>query len=156
MALLLRRAAKAFAKPRHVITDLGGEFIGSAFRNTVARLGATHRLASQDNLKATARLERFWRTLKQSARLYRLQLPLTAQDLEQRLQLALFHYVCLRPHQGLEGATPAEALFGLEPPCARAIEPPRGWPGEGPADAPFVIDYLDATARRFPMLKTAA
>ena len=87
--------------------------------------------------------------------MYRLQLPLTAEDLEQRLALALFHYLCFRPHEGLRGATPAEAFLGIEPACRKAVEPPRGRPGERPAKAPFKVEYLDPTGR-FPILKPAA
>jgi len=119
-----------------------------------ACLGIVQRFASKHNLYATARLERFWRTLKDSARL-RLHHPLTLADLERRLQLALFHYVGLRPHQGLRGATPAEILLGLEPAAERAASPPRGRPGEGPPDPPLAVDFLDRTHRALPFLTAA-
>ncbi|MFN8091784.1 MAG: hypothetical protein U0599_06080 [Vicinamibacteria bacterium] len=51
------------------------------------RLGAVQRFAARESIKATARLERFWMTLKEAAGLYRLHLPLTAPDLELRLVL---------------------------------------------------------------------
>ncbi|MBK5257629.1 MAG: DDE-type integrase/transposase/recombinase [Vicinamibacteria bacterium] len=131
MAELLRRAAKAFANPRYVITDLGGEFRARVF--------------------ATA-----WRTLKETARLRGLLLPLTAEDLEQRLQAALVFYLCFRPHEGLAGATPAEAFLALEPAHKSAVKPPRGLPGQAPTEHPFAIDYLDPASRSFPILKRAA
>ncbi len=155
MARLLQRTAKAFAAPRYVITDLGGEFTGMQFADAVARVRARQRFASADNLYATARLERFWRTLKQCAGLRLLGLPLTAEDLERRLELALAHYVLCRPHEGLEGAVPAEAFLGLEGSHKAAIEPPRGNPGEKGALVPFAITHLDE-AGRFPILKLAA
>ena len=105
---------------------------------------------------ATARLERFWRTLKQLAGLSGLHLPLTREDLERRLELPLVYYLCFRPHEGLQGATPAEAFFGTTPAHQAAVEPPRGRPGEGPAQAPFVIEYLDPAKRRFPVLNRVA
>ena len=61
-----------------------------------------------------------------------------------------------RPHEGLRGATPAEAFLGTTPAHHAAVEPPRGRPGEGPAQAPFEIDYLDPAKRRFPLLRRAA
>lgn len=136
MATLLGRAPRAFAEPRYVITDQGGESTAAAFPKAVMRLGAVQRFASKDSLLATARLERFWRTLKEAAGLYHLRLPLTAGDLENRLKPALFHYLCFRPHEGLEGATPAEAFLGVEPACSKTVEPPRGRPGEGPLGHP--------------------
>jgi len=153
-ARLLRRAAAAFGRPRYVITDLGGEFTGRVFRRAVARLGASHRFASRDNLYATARLERFWRTLKDTARL-RLRRPLTIGDLERTLDAALTHYLLFRPHQGLAGATPAEAFLGLTPGCEGATSPPRARPGDAPRKAPFAVAFLDPASRAFPFLVAA-
>jgi len=154
MARLLRRAAAAFGRPEYVITDLGGEFVGRAFRRAVARLGAVQRFASRKNLYATARLERFWRTLKDTASL-RLRRPLTIRDLERRLEDTLAHYLVFRPHQGLRGATPAEAFLGLKPARESATAPPRGRPGERKTEVPIAIAFLDPTARAFPYLVAA-
>ncbi|MGE0455589.1 MAG: DDE-type integrase/transposase/recombinase [Vicinamibacteria bacterium] len=153
-ARLLRRAAAAFGSPKYVITDLGGEFVGRVFRRAVARLGAVQRFASRENLYATARLERFWRTLKDTASL-RLRRPLTIRDLERRLESALAHYLVLRPHQGLDGSTPAKAFLGLKPARESATAPPRGRPGEGALDRPVAIAFLDPPGRAFPYLVAA-
>ena len=156
MASLLTRAAARFARPRHVITDRGSEFSGGAFRKGVRRLGSSQRFAAADSIYATARLERFWRTLKESAGLYRLHVPLTKEDLEGRLELSLLYYVCFRPHEGLRGATPAEAFLGIRPRHLGAVEPPRGRPGGGPAAGPFEIEHLDPASRLLPILKAVA
>ena len=154
MARLLKAAAKTFSSPRYLVTDQGGEFTAKIFAKAVARLAIVHRFGSTQNIFATARLERFWRTLKHTASL-RLHPPLTLGDLERRLETALTHYLCFRPHQGLLGSTPAESFLGLEPAQARGRKPPRGRVGEGPADPPFVIDFLDREKRTFPFLKAA-
>jgi transposase InsO family protein len=154
MAQLFRGCARALAPPQYLITDLGGEFTGKVFLRAVARRGTRQRFASQDNLFATARLERFWRTLKQSLTL-RLAAPLTREDLEQRIELALLHYLLFRPHQGLGGATPAEAFLEREPACTRAVSPPRGRPGEKTPAAAFAVAYLDPVGERFPVLAAA-
>ena len=65
MARLLKTAATGFPRPKYLITDLGSEFRGRIFRKAAARPGVVQRFASSDNIYATARLERFWRTLKQ-------------------------------------------------------------------------------------------
>jgi transposase InsO family protein len=96
----------------------GGEFRGRVFARAARRLGIQQRFASASNIHATARPERFWRTLKDAAGL-RLHRPLTIQDLERRVEIALAHYLLLRPHQGLHGATPAEAFLGVRPACER-------------------------------------
>ena len=154
-ARLLAATAKAFGAPKYLITDLGGEFRGRVFAKAARRLAIRQRFASASNIHATARLERFWRTLKDSASL-RIRRPLTFQDLERRLEIALAHYLLFRPHRGLEGATPAEALLGARPACTRASSPPRGRPGEEPDHSPFAVEYLDAQNRRLPILKRAA
>jgi len=103
----------------------------------------------------TARLESFWRTLKNSAGL-RLPLFLTLEDLERRLAPALVHYVCFRPHHGLKGATPAEVFLGLEPARVRAQRAPRGRPGDGSLAVPFRVEMLAPHEQRFPVLVPAA
>lgn len=79
--------------------------------------------------------------------------PLLRGDLERRLTLAFGYYVCLRPHQALAGATPAEVYIARGPGYLDAVAPPRGRPGEGPGTPPppFEIRYLDLE-RRLPYL----
>jgi putative transposase len=154
MARLLKAAARTFGSPRYLITDQGPEFTGRVFAKAVAHLGIVHRFGSTKNIFATARIERFWRTLKHTSSL-RLHPTLTIGDLERRLELTLTHYLCFRPHQGLRGATPAETFLGLPPACRSATSPPRGRRGEGPKLAPFVIDFLDPDKGHFPLLKAA-
>jgi transposase InsO family protein len=154
MAKLFKAAARTFSSPKYLITDQGKEFTAKVFKKAASRLGVLHRLGSTENIFATARLERFWRTLKHTASL-RLQPPLTIGDLERRLETALTYYLVFRSHQGLHGSTPAEAFLGLEPACAKAKKPPRGRPGEGPDDSPVVIDFLHREKQAFPFLKAA-
>jgi hypothetical protein len=89
------------------------------------------------------------------AGLYRLHLPLTVSDLEERLLYALTSSVCFRPHEGLGGATPAEVLLGVWPRHLDAVEAPRGRPDEETTEMPPTTDDLD-TQNRFPILKSAA
>jgi transposase InsO family protein len=155
MARLLKGSARAFGRARYAITDQGGEFRGNVFRKTVARLSILHRFGTKDRIFATARLERYWKTLKQAAKLKTVQ-PLTLNDLERRLETTLTHYLCFRPHQGLKGATPAEVFLGKEPASTRAVSPPRARQGEGSDRLPFAIDFLDPDKRALPILKKTA
>jgi len=155
MARLLKTAVRTFGKAKYVITDQGGEFKGRIFRKTAARLGIRQRFGTVDRIFATARLERFWRTLKEIGRL-KVEQPLILEDLERSLELALTYYLCFRPHQGLHGSTPGEAFLGTEPACHTAISPPRGRRGEGEKDAPFTIGFLDPGNRDLPILKKIA
>jgi transposase InsO family protein len=153
MARLLKTAARAFGKAKYLITDQGKEFDARLFRKTVARLGTRHRFGTVDNIFATARLERFWRSLKETANLKHDQ-PLTVDDLERRLETTLTYYICFRPHQGLEGRTPAEAFLGI--PAPHTVSPPRGRTGEGPAEPPFAVAFVETGNGSFPILKKTA
>ena len=107
-------------------------------------LGASGRYGS------IAIIERLWRTLKDGLRLRSFK-PLTNRELERRLELGLYYYTYLRPHQGLGGATPAEIHFGRPPAHLTAVHPPRARPREGPHSCPFEIDYVD-TDKMLPVL----
>jgi transposase InsO family protein len=154
LAELLNLAGERFGRPRYVITDLGAEFKG-AFRQRLRELGVVQRYRRKDYIAGTARLESFWRTLKNMAAL-RLPTFLTLADLERRLAPALVHYTSFRPHRGLRGATPAEAFLGLEPAIERARRAPRGRPGEGGTSSPWDVVFLDDHEKRFPVLVPAA
>lgn len=69
MARLLKSAARAFGAPKYVVTDLGTEFTGKIFKRTARRIGIVQRFGCKANLYATARLESFWCTLKNTASL---------------------------------------------------------------------------------------
>jgi len=158
MVNLLERAVRAFGRPKHVITDRGPEFISEVFQNTCSALGIKTRFASKENIHATARLERFWRTLKDIARLRAPNRPASLYELEQRLAVFLTHYVFFRPHRGpgMDGATPAEVFDGREPAVKRTKSPPRGRPGEGPVDLGLEIRLLPSATRNYPFLVPVA
>jgi hypothetical protein len=81
----------------------------------------------------------------------RLQRPLVAEDLMEKIEMGLVHYAYFRPHQALDGATPAEIYFGRTPSHLSAIPRPRDRPGEGAMDPPFRVEYLDVE-RLLPVL----
>jgi hypothetical protein len=60
---------------------------------------------------------------------------------------ALRYYAFHRPHAGLGGGTPNEALAGDEPRHLRAVHPPRGRRAERCAPPPFVIDFFEGDHR---------
>jgi len=138
MARLFKRAVALFGKPKYLITDLGGEFISGVFQKTVARVGVKPRFASADSIRATARLERFWKTLKQLAGV-RLIPPMDIRDLEQRLSAALAYYACQRPHTALGNRTPLQAFLGESAPDLRSL--PRGRKREPCGPSPVRIAF---------------
>lgn len=156
MVAFVEGALARHGKPRHLIVDRDGVFTAHDFREHMAAWRLNLRFCSAENHHANSRLERFWRALKHD--LLRLTPPreaLSASDLERDVERALRYYAEYRPHQGLRGATPAEAYLGLEPAHLRAVQPPRGRPGDPPVPYPVAVDCLDGD-RRFPFLRKAA
>jgi transposase InsO family protein len=144
VARLFAATARRFGPPRHSVSDHGVQFTSRAFRRTLARLDVRHRYGAIGRTASIVIIERFFRTLKAITRL-RARPPLLRRDLERRLTLAFDYYICLRPHQGLAGATPAEVHLARRPGHLDAVAPPRGRPGErtGIPPPPFEIRHLD-------------
>ncbi len=155
MCALVDTACAHYGKPRHLIVDKGGEFRADDFKERVDAWRFSLRFCSAENHRANARIERFWRSLKELLRLGPLSTPLTPAQVERDVQLAMTYYAYFRPHQSLGGATPAEIYFGLEPAYLRAVKPPRGRLGEPRAQAPVRVDFLEGD-HRFPILKKVA
>ncbi len=153
MARLFKHAVATFGPPKYLITDLGGEFIAGAFKRTVARLGAKQRFAAADNIRATARLERFWKTLKKIARV-RLLPPLDLADLEQRLSHALAYYAIHRPHSGLENRTLLQAFLDAATQSLGRL--PRGRRGESSSSPPLRIGFMPSACGELGVLFPAA
>jgi transposase InsO family protein len=139
---LAREAIKSFGPPRYLASDQGEEFDAGEFQNGIKALGIKQRFDSVGKHSITARLERFWRTIKLLTNVG-VQRPLVREDLDRRLHVALDYYAHSRPHQGLGGATPAEVYQGLTPASRAAVQPPRGRAGEGTHKLPFTIKFVD-------------
>ncbi len=150
LARLVENAAATYGPPRHFVSDQGTQFTAAAFRKTLEHLRIRHRFGAVGKTGSIALIERLWRTLKNLLGL-RILRPLLLSDLRRRLELGLFYYANLRPHQALGGATPAEIYLRLEPAHLAAVHPPRGKLGQGPRASPFQIRYLDPE-RRLPVL----
>ena len=119
------------------------EFTSETFRRTLAHHGVHHRYGAVGQTGSIALIERFFLTLK-TVMSVGTRPPLLRVDLERRLALFFAYYACLRPHQGLDGSTPAERFLGLTPAHLDAVPPPRGRPGEHVVvSEPFVLRFLD-------------
>lgn len=148
---LFTTAVRRFGAPRHTVSDRGSQFTAETFRRCLARHGVRHRYGAVGRTGSIAVIERFFRTLKALGG-FRTKPPLLRMDLERRLASVLSYYIWLRPHRGLRGSTPAEAIRGLRPAQLDAVPPPRGRPGEAvEVSPPFELRYL-APDRRLPYL----
>src|SRR5450830_750477 len=150
IARFVSRATRKCGRPAHFVSDRGACFTGKVFRRRLERLGVKQRFGAIGRKGSIALIERLWKTLKDTLGL-RLLRPSAAEDLAATVEMGFVHYAHFRPHQGLGGATPAEIYFGRTPSHLSAIPPPRGRPGEGPIDSPFLVDCLDAE-RMLPVL----
>jgi hypothetical protein len=118
-------------------------YTAEEFRSALARHGVRHRYGAIGRSGSIAVIERFFRTLKALAQT-RERPPLFKADLERRLAVAFDYYAWLRPHQGLEGRTPAEIFLERRPAHLDAVPPPRGRPGERVEfTGVFEVRYLD-------------
>jgi transposase InsO family protein len=152
IAELAQEAARRFGKPRHFVTDHGTQFTGEAFVTKLRELGTRQRFGAIGQSGSIAIIERFWRALKEMLDL-KFRPPLSRRHLAEKVAVGLDYYATLRPHQGLDGATPSEIYFGLTPATVHAVSPPRASSGD-PAtaiDLPFAIAYADPE-RRMPFL----
>jgi hypothetical protein len=108
----------------------------------------------RENLHATARLERFWRTLKQLIG-YRISFPADIHDLDAQLAPVLAFYL-QKPHKGLAGQAPIDAFKGIMAKATSAIRAPRGVRGEGSTTPPARVSFFDPVHHRLPFLVAAA
>lgn len=104
----------------------------------------------------TARVERFWRTLKDIARLRAPNRPADLRELEERVAAFLTHYVFFRPHRAMDGATPVEVFEKPEPAMKNAKSAPRGRPDEGPADLGLRIRTIESPTKIYPFFVPVA
>lgn len=140
--LVLVEKALVVGRPRVLVTDQGSVFTSEVFRTGVAALGIEQRFGALYQHASIARLERLWRSMKDSLFHPVLRRRLVLADLDKDVAAALAHYALFRPHTGLDGATPAEVFLRLPPAHLSAVPPPRGRPGEVVPFPEFVTESL--------------
>jgi transposase InsO family protein len=111
----LVQAIRSYGKPRILRTDNEPVFTSHAFRLALFLLGIRHQRIEPHCPWQNGRVERFFGTLNRK-------LDCLAADSIDALNRALgdfrFFYNHVRPHQSLDGATPAEAWAGIAPNAA--------------------------------------
>lgn len=143
VSTMLRRAFHRHGRPRHLVTDRGGQFTARRFRRTLRRHRVRHRYGAVRSSLSVSVMERFWRTFKQE-RGSALWLFLPISTLQRRALSYVQWYNRHRPHGGLGGATPDEVYSG------RKAVPPVV-----PRRARLVARHLDGD-RDLPIYRLAA
>src|SRR5262249_53884812 len=94
----------------------------SDFQKLLLKEGVAHVVARAHHPQTVGKCERFWETVQ--SELWRHVEGKVRDLMDARARLAHFiaHYNHFRPHQGLEGATPADRFFGAESAVRRALE----------------------------------
>lgn len=127
-ALLERVIRRTGTKPKYIITDKGRQFIAASFKSWCRRRHVRLRYGAVGEQGSIAVLERFMRSMKSECTRHIL-VPLRLDAMREELACYVIWYNEHRPHQALDGMTPAEIYRGDEPPTPRGcFEPRPRWP----------------------------
>jgi transposase InsO family protein/transposase-like protein len=121
-ALLL--GIQRFGKPEEVLTDQGRQYFSwrgkSDFQKLLNKEGIRHVVARSHHPQTLGKCERLWETIGQE--FWERVKPQELEDTRERLGHFIAHYNHFRPHQGIDGMTPADRFFGLAKEVRAAIE----------------------------------
>ena len=143
---VLRAAITGFGTPEEVLTDNGSQYVTwrgkSAFAKECEKRGVKQIVASPHRPQTLGKIERFWGSLWREC--VETAVFVDLGDARTRIGLFIDHYNFQRPHQGIDGLTPADRFFGAAAEvkqtlaarvAANALELARG----GVPKAPFYL-----------------
>jgi putative transposase len=120
---LLDGVAK-FGKPEEVLTDQGRQYFAwrgkSDFQRILDREGIKHVVSRSHHPQTLGKCERFWETVGQE--FWERVKPQDLSDAKVRFSHFINHYNHFRPHQGIEGLTPADRFFGVASEVRKTME----------------------------------
>ncbi len=128
------------ARPKHLITDQGKQFIAGEFRAWCRRRGIQQRFGAIGKYGSLAVVERLIRTIKTECTRLLLVVPYRHAAFQQELSLYAAWYNGDRPHSRLRVRTPNEVYFGRFPACRRPrFELRDRWPSRSPCARPHAL-----------------
>ena len=143
---VFRAAVAGFGTPEELLTDNGSQYVTwrgkSAFAKECEKRGVRQVVASPHRPQTLGKIERFWGSLWREC--VEAAVFLDLGDARTRIGLFIDHYNFQRPHQGIDGLTPADRFFGASADvrqtlaarvAANALELARG----GVPKAPFYL-----------------
>jgi transposase InsO family protein len=120
---VLRAAIAGFGTPEEVLTDNGTQYVTwrgkSAFARECEQRGIKQIVASPHRPQTLGKIERFWGTLWREC--VEAAVFLDLGEARQRIGLFIDHYNFQRPHQGIDGLTPADRFFGAAAEVKRTL-----------------------------------
>jgi hypothetical protein len=121
---VLRAAMAGFGTPDEVLTDNGTQYVTwrgkSAFARECARRGIKQIVSSPHRPQTLGKIERFWGTLWRECVEAAVFIDLA--EARQRIGWFIDHYNFQRPHQGIDGLTPADRFFGAIEDVKRTLQ----------------------------------
>ncbi len=140
-----------FGKPREVLSDQGRQYFAwrgkSDFQKLLLKEGIEHAVARTHHPETLGKCERLWKTV--GVELIDRAHPEDLEEMRERLGHYFRHYNHFRPHQGLEGMTPADRFFRVEDQVRREVEGAQAENalrmalGEAPRERSFLVGSLD-------------
>jgi transposase InsO family protein len=120
---VFRAAIAGFGTPEEVLTDNGTQYVTwrgkSAFSRECEKRGVKQIVASPHRPQTLGKVERFWGTLWREC--VQTAVFLDLGDARQRIGWFIDSYNFHRPHQGLDGLTPADRFFGAAEEVKRTL-----------------------------------
>jgi transposase InsO family protein len=114
---VLRAAIASYGAPAEILTDNGPQYVTwrgkSQFSKELEQQGIRQVVSRPKHPQTLGKIERFWGTLWRGC--LQTAVFLDLEDARRRIGLFIDHYNFQRPHQGLEGATPADRFFSAAP-----------------------------------------
>jgi putative transposase len=117
----LQEALQSGRKPRIFNTDQGSQFTSAQFTDALANAGILISMDGKGRATDNAFVERLWRSVKQQC-IYR-NAPTDGHGLWMLLAEYFHYYNHQRPHQHLNGLTPAHLYLGLPDNRPKGIKP---------------------------------
>jgi len=140
-----------FGKPREVLSDQGRQYFAwrgkSDFQKLLIKEGIHHAVARTHHPQTVGKCERLWKTVGEE--LIDRAHPEDLEETRERLGNYFKHYNHFRPHQGIDGMTPADRFFGVEDQVRRQVEGAQAENalrlalGERPQVRDFLVGSLD-------------
>ena len=120
----LQDGIQRFGKPEEVLTDQGRQYYSwrgrSDFQKLLKKQGIEHIVSRTHHPQTLGKCERFWETVAEE--FWDRVRPQELNDAKERFKHFIAHYNHFRPHQGIDGVTPADRFFSLESAVRKALE----------------------------------
>ena len=121
---VVKGAIGQWGAPREILSDNGRQFVAwrgkTKFQKVLNRQGVQHVRSAPHHPMTLGKIERFWRTVWEEF----LSDAVFASfaDASQRLSHWIAYYNHQRPHQGIDGACPADRFYGLAGDVEEAVK----------------------------------